>query len=158
MASLIPWVTLPLSFKVANGDAEGGIWLSTYLGAFSFIITGPLAAAAVLSPDRYAIPSPSLRSLLYFGLICLPTLAFQTVATAASIVSLFEPDHLNRWGYPMAFLFFGLGAFGTYALIYVFLAYLARRAKSALMFGTAVTILILTCSVFLRFSQTGWIP
>jgi hypothetical protein len=155
LASLVPWATLPLSFKLANGDPEGSIWLATYFGAFSFVITAPLAAVAVLTPDRYTAPSPIPRSLLYFGLICLPTLAFQTVATAASIVSLFEPRHPYKSHDPMIFLAFG--AFGTYALIYVILDYLARRGRSAFTFGTLITILILTCSVYLRFIQTGWI-
>jgi hypothetical protein len=78
LASLTPWFALPLSLKLAHGDPEGSIYAATYFGAFSFVITAPLTALASLEASGGKRWS-SLLSLSSFGLVCLPTLAFQTV-------------------------------------------------------------------------------
>ena len=151
--SVVPWI---LAFSILTDareqDLEGLYLITTFVGAISFVLTGPLAGVALTALSR---GNGRIRGLLSFGVAfaCLsaPTVSFEVFAFSSSIL----PDLAGYGTLPLSrivtfYSYSAVLAAAFYAVYFGAMFYLSRRGVVAAAIGALALVVCSSAVIGIR--------
>lgn len=91
VVSVAAWgFDLAIFHHAADSDLEGDYYVAAFVGALSFVITGPLAFVALTRLSQ-EVRLRTWQFAVHYVAISLPTVSFQVLAYSASIIAAFIP-------------------------------------------------------------------